>query len=309
MLQPTYLPFTEEQFRTHFARVKGANSHALTEQNHLKYYMQSIQAYNRFLDAHPKRQGLSLKDMKKCCQIEKDEMFWTASCLMNVFHSTTRIQELGVLLRRAYGEKPPIFGVDDWEDCLNGELHLFFETNLPSPKLYKKWLRQNRKQRQFIPYVLESDNGKKNLEGPTNVDAVLLNESNGFAVLIEAKVLSDISGQTTYDVMRNQMARNIDVMLEKNTTLCPPLNLRDPEKTLFLLLTPRVFKINQESRLYGVKFNTYKAQPAKLGQDLPHRGAADWEGIASRLGWLTWEDFREANKKCCAWLAQSSTGV
>ena len=41
---------------------------------------------------------------------------------------------------------------------------------------------------------------------------MLINE-NGFSVLIEAKVMSDISCDVTYDSMRNQLARIIDVML------------------------------------------------------------------------------------------------
>jgi len=35
--------------------------------------------------------------------------------------------------------------VKNWHDCLKGELHLYFETNLPSPVQYKKWLRKNKK--------------------------------------------------------------------------------------------------------------------------------------------------------------------
>ena len=102
--------------------------------------------------------------------------------------------------------------------------------------------------------------------------------------------------------MRNQIARNIDVMLEKNENLCEPLNKRDPEKTLFLLITPKLFKENPSSRLYGYKFNEYKTRPESLSDDLPHRKNYDWQSISSRLGWLTWEDFKDVNKNCCRWL-------
>ena len=129
-----------------------------------------------------------------------------------------------------------------------------------------------------------------------------MNSKNGFAVIIEAKVLSDISYEITYDTMRNQIARNIDVMLEENKGLCPPLNKREPEKTLFLLITPKLFKDNPSSRLYGYKLNEYKTNPEALSRDLPHRGNCDWQDISKRLGWLTWEDFKNVNKDCCQWL-------
>jgi hypothetical protein len=102
--------------------------------------------------------------------------------------------------------------------------------------------------------------------------------------------------------MRNQIARNVDVMLDKNPLLAPPLDERDPEKTLFLLLTPRTFQEDTSSRLYGYKFLEYRKKPASLGQDLPHRTNCDWAAISKRLGWLTWEDFKDVNPNCCKWL-------
>jgi hypothetical protein len=79
-------------------------------------------------------------------------------------------------------------------------------------------------------------------------------------------------------VMRNQIARNIDVMLELNPDLCPPIKERKPERTLFLLLTPRLFKNNPSSRLYGSKFTDYKLNPSLLANDLPHRPNAQLGG-------------------------------
>jgi hypothetical protein len=102
--------------------------------------------------------------------------------------------------------------------------------------------------------------------------------------------------------MRNQIARNIDVMLEDNSELCFPLDKRDPSKTLFLLITPRAFKNKPSTRLYGYKFIEYQTDPASLGEDLPHRENYDWKDISRRLGWLTWKDFNEVNEDCCRWL-------
>ncbi len=173
---------------------------------------------------------------------------------------------------------------------------------------YKKWLINNLGERQFIQYILDSAVEKTNLEGPTNVDAIIINASNGFAVFIEAKVLSDISYSVTYDATRNQIARNIDIMLEdhRNNRLCTPLNKRDPSKTLFLLITPETFKKYGNSRLYSYKMRDYKNNPESLRTDLIHRNLEgnryDWPAISRRIGWLTWEDFKHAETKCCQWL-------
>lgn len=300
-MHSVYLPFTEDQLKPHFAKVRQNKICQSTSEKHIQYFKTSIQNYKRCPKGY-NRKGKSLSELKVPCQIEKDEKFWTASCLMTIFYSENRIHELIQLFQQAYGDNPPIENLTSWKECLEGKFHLFFETNLPSPKSYKKWLRENLNKQQFIPYLLDSDTGTKNLEGPTNADAILLNPDNGFAVIIEAKVLSDISCQITYDVMRNQIARNIDVMLESNDDLCPPLNKRDPAKTLFLLLTPKCFKDNPSSRLYGYKFYDYKKDPKSLSLDLSHRTGQNWQDISKRLGWLTWKDFNETNKNCCGWL-------
>jgi hypothetical protein len=301
VLDGTYLPFTEQQLLNHFAKVKYKGKCASNER-HLSYYKSSIQRYHQYLDDNPDMRGKSLTELKRPCQIEKDERFWIASCLMTMFYNERRLPMLRKLFTDAFGESPPIAGLGSWRECLDGNLALFFEVALPSPSSYKTWLRRNLNERQFIPHILSGAHGKKNLEGPTHLDALLLNPNNGFAVLIEAKVLSDISDQVTFDVARNQMARIIDVMLEKNDNLCEPICRRNPERSLFLLLTPEVFKINPSHKLYGCKFNDYKKNQKSLIVDLPHRRNLDWIAMRRRLGWLTWEDFHRTNEDCCPWL-------
>ena len=302
MMHKIYLPFTEDKLRSHFARVKQKGECVSTHQSHIAYYRRSVGYYNEYSPKNENRKGEPISKMKVPCQIEKDERFWIAACLMTVFHSKNRTREFVRLFEQAYGNDPPIKGITSWEDCFNGELHLFFEPNLPSPKPYSQWLSENQTRRHFIPYILAGAHGKTNLEGPTNADAMILNSTNGFAVIVEAKVLSDISCQITYDALRNQIARNIDVMLEKNENLCHPLKKRIPESTLFLLITPQFFKSDRTSRLYGYKFDEYKNNPDSLAKDLPHRSKGELQGISQKLGWLTWEDFRHVNSACCKWL-------
>jgi hypothetical protein len=202
-----------------------------------------------------------------------------------------------------------VSGVDTWEACLEGELRLYFEVSLPSPDSYKTWLQKNIHERQIIPYIIDAaheKNGlniKKNLEGPTHLDALLLNVDNGFALAFEAKVLSDISYQVSYDSTRNQIARNIDVLLEKNKDLHPPLNIRDPDKTCFLLFTPELFRKKWHSRLYGWQLKEYQNDPRSLARDVPHRHGINWPEISARLGWLTYEDCRKVLPGSCPWLS------
>ena len=298
ILDAKYLPFTEELLLDHFAKVRYRGQ-CIRNERHRNYYRNSLRRYHAYLADNPDLRGKPLSEMSRPCQVEKDERFWVASCMMTIFHNDLREQMLQELFTLAYGNTPPLTKLDSWEDCLGGDLKLFFEANLPSPLLYKEWLLQNLRQRHFIPHILSSAYGKRYLEGPTHVDAILINPSNGFAVVVEAKLLSDISYQITYDVTRNQIARIIDVMLEQNNRLCEPLSKRDPDGTLFLLLTPEIFKTYPSHRLYGYKFNDYKKNPESIASDLPHRKDRAWREVSNRLGWLTWEDFHKINENCC----------
>lgn len=299
-----YWPFNKEKFKEHIAPVRSnKRNECYVNEDHFNDLRKSIERYEKFLQKHSSRKGMSLDGLRTPCQIERDEKFWISSCLMRIYHSDKRVIGLEKIFKRAFGEAPPFLGIASWKECFIGNLRLFFEPSLPSPKIYKEWLFKDLKKRHFIPYVLDSAEGKKNLEGPTSVDALLVNEGNGFGALIEAKVLSDISYSITYDTMRNQIARNIDVMLEKNENLCHPLDKRSPERTLFLLVTPRLYKENRSSRLYGYKFDDYKNNPQAILEDLPHRdGKINPREISDKIGWLTWEDFNEVHEGACPWL-------
>ena len=69
----------------------------------------------------------------------------------------------------------------------------------------------------MIPYIRDAAarNSGLPLEGASHVDAIFANPLNGFGLLIEAKVLSDIVASVSFDNQRNQLARNIDLMLER----------------------------------------------------------------------------------------------
>ena len=304
VLHPVYLPFSEEQLLRHFAPVGGRVGPDEAER-HLTYYRESLRRLAEFETGPPPAAKDARAVVRRARQIEKDERFWVAAALMGVFHAGDRIARLAELLGRALGPAPPLDGLDSWEAALDGRLHLFFEVSLPSPPAYRAWLRDHLAERAMIPYVREAAAGSR-LEGATHVDALLLAEDTGFAVLFEAKVLSDVDGQVSFDVMRNQLARNIDVMLDANPGLAPPLTKRDPERTCFVLLTPELFKRHPHSRLYGWLLPEYRRDASALARDLTHREpqGVDWRALAARLGWLTFEDCERVAPGSCRWIVE-----
>ena len=304
-IHPVYLPFSRELMLSHFASVGNKSAQDVAEA-HLRSYQESAERYRSYTERVPNRMGSSVTELRGPCQIEKDEKFWIAACLLTLFYSPRREAELVQLLTTSFGQSPPL-DLPTWQDCVSGRLSLFFEPNLPSPRTYKNWLSRNLWKQQLIPYLRDAArtaNGtiRVDLEGATVVDAILVNEENGFAVLFEGKVLSDSSTMVTYDVARNQLARNVDAMLDGNPNLTYPLNRRNPDRTLFALLTPDLFRKKPWLRHYGLLLNRYRESPGTLGEDLVHRQDSNWATVTRRLGWLTWEDCHRVNSRCCPWL-------
>ena len=294
MIHPTYMPFTPDELAQHFTGDADAN---------VNYFVRSAQRWLDFRREHPSpHQPLSAS--RSARQMEKDERFWTAAALKSLFDRSDRSARLAALLEKTFGRDPPLDAFDSWEACLEGDdLHLYFEAQLPSPSSYVHWLRDHVRERHTIPYVLDAAAASsRRLEGATHLDALFLNPANGFSVLIEAKVLSDISPSVSFDTYRNQLIRNIDVMLEGADGQPEPLNRRDPDRSLFALLTPEGYRERPHSRLYGWLMREYRDDPAALARDLPHRERTDWPRVARRLGWMTFEDIADVAPETCRWL-------
>lgn len=271
----------------------------------IDYFETSARRYHEFLAAHRDRSGIPIETARTPCQIEKDERFWTATALKRLASSEGGHAALAQVLARTFGKRPPLAGFADWRSCLQGRLRLVLEATLPSPQSYLEWLRDNRAASHLIPYIRHSARraGTARFEGATHVDALIVNIDNGFALFVEAKVLSDVSCHVSYDVFRNQMARTLDVLLEPATGLRAPLSERRSEHSLFVLLSPRCFKERSHSRLYGHLLREYTLHPSSIGRDLPHRTNIDWKDLASRLGWITFADIAMALPGACPWLA------
>ncbi len=295
VIDPIYLPFTPAELKAHLL---------LDVEGHIRYFQDSAKRYRDFCRNNVDRKGIPISKAQLPCQIEKDERFWTATTLKSLFDSPNRTDALLEILEHEFGSHPPIAGFRSWVDCLSGPLRLIFEGVLPSPSSYVSWLRANLDSHQLIPYILHAAKrtNERALEGATHVDAILINEQNGFSLLIEAKVLSDISYGVSFDNYRNQLARNLDILMEPCDGVCDPLNKRNPASSLFLLLTPKCFKENPHSRLYGWLFNEYKTSPDSIGRDLPHRLNVDWRELSRRIGWMTFEQLNRAVPGACPWL-------
>lgn len=292
LIENTYMPFTKEELNEHFLK---------DSEKQIQYFIISSNKYKQFLNANLERKGIPISRSRRECQIEKDEKFWTLTTLKKIYDNPSRDEILRKLFVNAFGERPPFSEFNSWQECLSGEMKLYFEACLPTSSKYNEYIIQHFNERQFIPYILQASKRDTNrvFEGPTHVDAMFLNVSNGFSWIIEAKVLSDISYLTSFDIIRNQLARNIDVMLcnELNET---PLSLRNPEKTVFSLLTPKIFKEKPNTRLYGIKMKEYIDDIENIKKDLPH--LEDMGRIQQKIGWITFEEIYKLNPDSCPWM-------
>lgn len=305
-MHPRYLPFSEGCVRSHFVHAAAAGAGA---DKYLSCFRASLEAAAVLagVQGAPTRKQVSAGR-----QMEKDERFWVTSALLSLLHDdeggTTAAQRFAALLRRS--GLPELPGHGPWEQALQGPLELYFEASLPSPPSYKDWLQENLRERALVPYVRESAAAPHaQLEGSTKVDALLLAPSTGASVLFEAKVLSDVSKDITFDVARNQLARLVDVSLEPGKA--GPLQARDPDKTCVVLLTPELLRGAhvddvdhplRRSRLYGWLFDAYR-ETRLLQAHLEHRREPERvTSAARRLGWAAWEDCRSVVPSACSWL-------
>ena len=124
----------------------------------------------------------------------------------------------------------------------------------------------------------------------------------------EAKVLSDASHSITNDVLRNQIARIIDTLLDSNPALMFPLNRRVPEYSCLVLVTPEIFRHENDdnfigARLYSWLMRAYRDPgDALLRKHLSHRSPDQLVGVPARIGWATWDDMNLVLPGSCSWL-------
>jgi hypothetical protein len=144
-----YLPFTPRQLNDHFAPVAAMS-------DHLAYYRASGKRAADFKARPPAGTPAEIHQaIKWGRQMEKDERFWVAATLMQLFHAPNRIDLFARVLRHCLGDTPPD-SLPSWEAALGQEQFLYFEANLPSPRGYSYQLGAHLGERILVPYLREA---------------------------------------------------------------------------------------------------------------------------------------------------------
>jgi len=125
-------------------------------------------------------------------------------------------------------------------------------------------------------------------------------DTNGesWVCFVEGKLFSDCSTRVRYDPLRNQLVRVIENLL------CFQNDSDFPDELYFTLLTPRLFRDNKRSKLYGYKMQEYRDKHNILKDirscRLEKRSREYWgyPEIEERLerlelGWVTYEEILE----------------
>jgi hypothetical protein len=285
VLHPLFLPYTADDLKQHFvlADLEGEDP-------------------ERFLKKW--RERIAQAPTKDPSFLHRDETLWTAGALLAIHRHPDQQKLWREVMVSLFGPVSPTPERLEWSDLVAGELRLFFEVGLPSPEPYRRWLSEHLDDR----HALHTQKGTSAaralaLEGRTHLDAMLLGVETHFAVHFEAKVLSDIDTKTTHDPLRNQLARNIDCLLN------PPgkqaqISKRDPNRSFLVMLTPELFRRHWRSRLYGHLVREYARDAAAIQRDLPHLDGLRCMQMARRIGWLCFEDLRALEPSACPWLAE-----
>ncbi len=112
------------------------------------------------------------------------------------------------------------------------------------------------------------------VEGRTEVDLVF--EGDDYLVFVEAKLQSDISQGTTYDPDRNQIARNIDCLIEE---------AGDRQPFFWMFVRDRL-----PTRTYEAVIDMYRSKSAVLHHLLPHRDPELLDRIVESIAIVTWDE-------------------
>ena len=149
-------------------------------------------------------------------------------------------------------------------------------SSVPAPLEYEAQHRTRMLSSELQEWVVRANNPNP-VEGSSEIDVIL--DHDQFLVYVEAKLGSDVSMSTSYDPQRNQIARNIDCLIENAGNRIP----------IFWMLV----RDEAPDRAYVQLMNGYKTDPGLLIKDLPHRNAETLKGIAQNLTLPLWDDFGE----------------
>ncbi|MBC7350169.1 MAG: hypothetical protein H5U05_09375 [Candidatus Aminicenantes bacterium] len=169
------------------------------------------------------------------------------------------------------------------------EATLHFERDLEPPLEYLEWLKAEviyHPIRYIREQAQERIKSEEQLEGPTQVDAVI--DTDRFLILIEVKFTSDISPSTKFGLIRNQIARLIDVGISKVKKM---QNNKKDAKLIVLCCTPHDL-FHKRSRFYYYKMQEY-SDPLKTIQDIPWRTLYEINKSLEKVAWISLEKIIE----------------
>lgn len=244
--------------------------------------------------------------------IDHDEPWLTLMALYSLFGNQSNLGQpnvtdsfYSVLLNCGINESPSFEQVKS----------ILLEKKFPEITSYREYLYELLQREKYHLYPDRRNklnqrlkDKRESLEGNTNLDLQITCHNNNKIIyfFIESKYLSDISYQITYNPVRNQIIRNIDVMID--FALNNALNFSDVH---FLLLTPKIFRTEkygggkksvlnefdpQKGRYYCSIMDYYK-NPNIIKKALPHRkqiSDSNWEVVSNNIGWITFEDIYAA---------------
>lgn len=157
------------------------------------------------------------------------------------------------------------------------EVKVLFEMDLQPPDSYLQWLRKEVRHHS-IKYIRKEAETKRILEGNTQVDAII--KTDNLLILIEVKFTSDISPHTKFGLIRNQIARSIDVGISKAQG--------SHKKLVVLLCTPSKL-YQRRSRFYYYKMQEY-SNFSNLQKDVPWRTISEIKENLLKVKWISLED-------------------
>ncbi len=208
------------------------------------------------------------EDMKRIRTSPNSED-WVTWNMFALLRQTATAAWWPALVSLAKQDKPALQLPDGWEEV--PEIILWQRTS--SPSAYERASRERMRTSMDVDWQARARSAKP-VEGESEIDIIL--KSSVLTVFIEAKLGSDISGYTTYDPSRNQIARNIDVLLETCEHTQP----------IFWMLV----RDKGPARAYTQLMRAYSEQVEVLAVALPHRSLDRLAFVASNLALIRWCD-------------------
>jgi len=255
--------------KRYLQRVLPAPSHDSPDRNDAKRQTelvpcQPVLAIER-LRSHAKWLKRQDRDRILGSDRSEDWVTWNAFALL----TATSVPWWPRMLRLAAESNPNLTVPDRWLEI--PEVRLW--QTVASPSAYERASRARMRCSGNRERMLRSQNPAP-VEGSSEIDAILQN--SGLLVFVEAKLGSDISLCTTHDPSRNQIARNVDCLLDNANGRAP----------LFLMLV----RDAAEGRAYTRLISMYRSDPMALAVELPHHETARVESIARNLAMVRWND-------------------